>query len=344
MTSEPWTSRRLLAWIADAFSRQHIDSPRRCAEELLAHVLGCERLRLYMEADRPATADELTRLRELVARALKHEPLQYLLGEWSFFGMRILTDRRALIPRPCTESIVEHVLQAERRRAADTANTAATRPESPAVLATADQTELPAATSSASAPASASDTPVTSTAPAPLLIADVCTGSGCIAVALAKHLPLARVLATDISADALNLAAANARLHALAEDRLAFLQGHLLQPLAALPGIGGSLDYLVANPPYIPDAEFDAVPENVRLHEPALALRGGPTGLDLIRPIIAGAPALLRPAGTLMIELASSTADAVLAIARATPGLIGARIMTDLESLPRFLLARRADA
>lgn len=298
-----------------------------------------------MEADRPATADELTRLRELVARALKHEPLQYLLGEWSFFGMRILTDRRALIPRPCTESIVEHVLQAERRRAAATADPAATRPESAAVLATADQTELPAAaTASPSAPASASDTPVISATPAPLLIADVCTGSGCIAVALAKHLPPARVLATDISADALSLAAANARLHALPEDRLTFLRGHLLQPLAALPGIGGSLDYLVANPPYIPDAEFDAVPENVRLHEPALALRGGPTGLDLVRPIIAGAPALLRPAGTLMIELASSTADDVLAIARATPGLIGAKIMTDLESLPRFLLARRADA
>lgn len=277
-----------------------------------------------MEADRPATADELTRLRELVARALKHEPLQYLLGEWSFFGMRILTDRRALIPRPCTESIVEHVLQAERRRAAATADLAAT--------------------ASPSAPASAADTPLTSATPAPLLIADVCTGSGCIAIALAKHLPLARVLATDISADALSLAAANARLHALPEDRLTFLQGHLLQPLAALPGIAGSLDYLVANPPYIPDAEFDAVPENVRLHEPALALRGGPTGLDLVRPIIAGAPALLRPAGTLMIELASSTADDVLVIARATPGLIGAKIMTDLESLPRFLLARRADA
>jgi len=317
VTTDPWTTRRLLAWIADAFARQEIDSPRRCAEELLAHVLKCDRLRLYMEADRPAAPDELERLRALVARALKHEPLQYLLGEWSFFGLRLLTDRRALIPRPCTESIVEHVLQSERRRAAASSTSADTPPSTPR------------------------STPP-DTAP-PLLIADLCTGSGCIGVALAKHLPHARVFATDISADALALAAQNAALHALPPERLTLIAGDLLAPLMARTDLLGTLDYLVSNPPYIPDAEFDLVPENVRLHEPSLALRGGASGLNLVGPIIAGAPALLRPGGTLMIEIASSTAGAVLDAARATPALVDAKILEDLESLPRFLLARRAE-
>src|SRR5690606_14692220 len=102
-----WTTRMLLAWMNDAFTQKGIDSPRLSAELLLSHVLGCERLRLYMDVDRPASEIERTTLRDLVQRAINHEPVQYLTGEAWFFGMQLMVDNRVLIPRPATETIVE---------------------------------------------------------------------------------------------------------------------------------------------------------------------------------------------------------------------------------------------
>lgn len=93
--------------MSKAFATKGLDSPRFSAELLVAHVLKCERLKLYMEVDRPASPEELLALRDLTARALKHEPVQYLTGEAWFYGAAFKTDRRALIPRPATETLVE---------------------------------------------------------------------------------------------------------------------------------------------------------------------------------------------------------------------------------------------
>ena len=288
--------------MAEAFTDRDLDSPRLSAEMLLAHTIGCDRLRLYMDADRPATPLERAALRDLVARALKHEPIQYLVGEAWFFGLPFAVDHRVLIPRPCTETIVERVLQHARSRPGFGG------PEGDA-----------------------------------LLIADVCTGSGCIGVALAKHLPHARVLCTDISDDALAVARENAKRHEVI-DRIDFRVGSLLEPVLAHPAAGrrGSIAYLVSNPPYIPDHEWDTeMGLNVKGHEPDIALRGGPDGLELVRPLIAGAPGLLRPDGLLVVEFAASTAEAVRTTAAGTPGLTEIEIVSDLDSLPRTLVARR---
>ncbi|MCB1940290.1 MAG: peptide chain release factor N(5)-glutamine methyltransferase, partial [Rhodocyclaceae bacterium] len=196
--------------------------PRLSAEMLLSHVFACQRMHLYTQADRPASPAERDQLRDLVARALKHEPVQYLVNEAWFFSLQLKSDRRALIPRPSTETIVETILQHARTRHADT----------------------------------------------PLRIADICTGSGCIAISLARNLPTAQLIATDISPDALALARENAERHAVA-DRIEFHKGDLLAPLAAHHT---TYDYIASNPPYIPDHEWDAVEPNVKDYEPTIAL------------------------------------------------------------------------
>jgi len=293
-----------MAWMTDAFTRNKIDSPRLCAEGLLSHVVNCDRLKLYTDPERPATAEELASLRLLVGRALKHEPIQYLTGEAWFFGLPMTVDRRVLIPRFCTETIVEELLQLLRQRQA-----------------------------SGLAEESAGE----------FTFADVCTGSGCIATALLKNLPKARAIATDLSREALEVAAINAARHRV-DERLELLEGSLLAPLAErIPSAScEGLDALVSNPPYIPDHEWPDVPPNVREHEPTLALRGGREGVDFVGPLITEAPGLLKPGGILMIEIAACTAKAVLALAQAHPRLKECRIVRDSDALERVLVAQRA--
>lgn len=300
-----WTTRRLLAWMMEAFERKGVDEPRRSAELLLEHVLQCKRMDLYTHADRPTSDDEREALRALTARALQHEPVQYLLGEWSFFGLTIRVDRRVLIPRPCTEIIPTEVLQHARGR----------------------RSALPEGE------------------PWSPLVADVGTGSGCIVLAILSHLPQAQAIASDLSADALDVAQANAtRLNLGA--RVTFAQGDLLEPVAReLDRQGKLLDYLVSNPPYIPDHEWNdpaMMGRNVKGHEPELALRGGVDGMRFVRPLIEHGPELLRPGGMLMVEIAASNADAALALAARHPLLEGECMLRDLDGLPRVLAAQRS--
>jgi release factor glutamine methyltransferase len=290
-----------MAWMIDTFTRKDLDSPRIQAEMLLEHVFGCRRLSLYTDPDRPASNEERQRLRDLVTRALKHEPVQYLVGEAKFFGLDFKVDPRVLVPRPSTATIVEEVLQ--HHRAAKSG--VAIKGEG-------------------------------------MLIADVCTGSGCIAITLLRNLPAARGVATDLSPDALEVARLNAARLAV-QGRLEFAQGHLLDPLAELPATRGvdSLDYLVSNPPYIPDDEWAAVEPNVKEYEPHLALRGGVDGLDLVRPLLERGPALVKPGGLILVEIATSRAEEALAFAKANPQLGDVRLLSDIDGLARVVVGRR---
>lgn len=287
--------------MGEAFARKGLDSPRLQAEMLLAHVIGCDRLRLYTDPDRPASPLERQALRELVTRALEHEPIQYLVGEAWFFGLPFAVDRRVLIPRPSTETIVEQVLQHARTTPGFGGRTGDG-----------------------------------------VLLADVCTGSGCIAIAILKNLREARAIGTDLSPDALAVARQNAVRHGVS-DRLDLLAGDLLSPLREFPATrsAGTLHYLVSNPPYIPDHEWDAVEPNVKDHEPTQALRAGPDGLRYIRPILEEGPAMLRPGGLLLIESAASTAEQVRLMASQHPALEEPVVLRDFEDLPRVIMARR---
>lgn len=289
-TDPTWTTRALLHWTAEHLGRRGVDAPRLCADMLLAHVLHVPRLQLYLDPDRPASPLERAAFRELVERAAQHHPVQYLVGQAPFFSLTFDVDPRVLIPRPSTETLVEHVI----RHARHTPGFAA-----PAIL-------------------------------------DIGTGSGAVAVSLVKNLADAHVIAVDLSEDALEVARQNARKLGTV-DRLEFRQGSLFEPVAGL-----RFAFVVSNPPYISDAEWEEVEPNVKNYEPALALRGGADGLEVIRPLVAAAPEFLLSPGQLVVEIAASQKKAALELVGQTAGLKNARVLADHEGLPRVLVAERA--
>ena len=272
--------------MAEQFASREIENPRLISEMLLTHVLGGKRIDLYADANRTATDEERASLRALVQRAMKHEPVQYIVGNAWFFGTEFQVNSSTMIPRSCTERLVEQVI-----------------------------------------------THCHEQAPSPR-IADIGTGSGCIAVTLATHVPDAKITATDISPDALELAKVNASVQNV-ETQITFLEGDGSTPLLDLD----PFDVVCSNPPYIPDDEMSQLAPNVVDWEPTSALSGGKNGLDLISTIISNAPKILKPRGLLIIELASSTRDEALELAITEEDLVDAKIIRDAFGDDRFLRA-----
>jgi release factor glutamine methyltransferase len=170
---------------------------------------------------------------------------------------------------------------------------------------------------------------------AAFVAADACTGSGCIAVALAHERPSARIVATDISPEALAVARRNADRYEVS-DRIRFVAGNLLESAT------GPFDLIVSNPPYVPDADRDALPAQVRDYEPPLALFAGPDGLESIRRLVAQASERLVAGGWLIIEIGYGQASSVNDLIASTAGLTIAEIRTDLQGIPRTAIARKA--
>jgi release factor glutamine methyltransferase len=261
-----WTVEAVLRWAAGDFHTRQIESSRLDAEVLLAFALGTTRIGLVMEGKKPLAPEELERFRELVKRRRTHEPVAYLRGEREFYGRTFKVDRRVLVPRPDTETLVEVALLRSRRVSMS------------------------------------------------MRALDLCTGSGCVAVSLARERPTSSVVATDVSDDALAVARDNAlRLGAY---NVTFVQGDLFTACAGLRASKASsaFDVVVANPPYIPEGEIPGLMKDVRDFEPKLALDGGGDGLDLVRRIVAEAPHYLAPEGILALEVGAGQAPAVAAL------------------------------
>jgi release factor glutamine methyltransferase len=210
------------------------ETPQLDAAVLMAHVLGVSKTWLYAHPNRNLTEEEITRFEGLVRRRMAHEPVAYLVGYRSFFGLDITVDSRVLIPRPETEQLVEKVVAHARRLVDD-----GQRPR----------------------------------------IVDVGTGSGAIAVAIAVNVPEAIVYATDLSDDALAVAAQNVWRYGLGEQ-VQLLPGSLLEPLPE------PVHIVVANLPYIAMPDLKELPCEVIDFEPVLALNGGPDGLAVIRDLL----------------------------------------------------------
>src|SRR5271154_1488106 len=288
------------------------------AELLLMPALGRPRAWIYSHPEEsldPATAEKFL---ALIARRVAGEPVQYLTSKQEFWGLEFEVTPAVLIPRPETEHVMEVALARLGERG----------------IKIHMDTGAPRET---------------------LRVADVGTGSGCLAVALAWELPHAEVFATDISAPALEVARRNAARHKVA-NRIHFLQCDLLTAIEnANPGSVGArhavpastqdrpqFDLMVSNPPYIARNNAAELQREVRDHEPHTALFGGPTGVEMYQRLIDQARDLLRHRGILVLELGYDSAEHVRAIFDAQPGWTNVAITMDLAGIPRVLAAERA--
>jgi release factor glutamine methyltransferase len=295
-----WTIARVLDWTRQDFAARGMGSPRLDAELLLAFVLELRRVDLYVRFEQPLGADELARVRALVERRRKHEPVAYLTGRKDFYGRTFTVDHRVLIPRPETEQVVELALESLPPLGAEESVRPAASAEPPAGVRR---------------------------------VLDVGTGSGILAITLAAERADVVVDAVDLSEEALAVARDNAARLGVA-DRVRFHQGSLLAPVE-----GARFDVIVSNPPYIARDEVERLMPDVRLHEPRSALDGGPDGLALVRELIAGVLNHLAPGGTFVMEFGHDQGPAVLALARAA-GLREAVVKRDLAGLDRVLWAK----
>jgi len=301
---------------AGFLGKKNVESPRLQVELLLAHLLKMPRMKLYLNFDRVLTTTETDELRELVKRRGQREPLQYIVGSTSFCGYEIAVNRHVLVPRPETELLAEEGWQF--------------------LLAAPKQNE-----------GGSTLNPQSSTA------LDFGTGTGCIAIALAAKCPNAKIVATDISADALALAKDNAARNNVAE-RIEFLQG---DGFAALSTLGQAsrlsssekklvtgatpvlrFDLIISNPPYIPTAEIETLQPEVRDFDPHIALDGGADGLEFYRLIASQAKAFLKPDGKVMVEFGDGQAEAIRKTFETEKWIVEA-VKEDYSQRARILIA-----
>lgn len=174
---------------------------------------------------------------------------------------------------------------------------------------------------------------------APLTIIDLCTGSGCIAVSLAKELPESRIIATDLSEKALAVARENARRHGVS-GRIRYLEGDLFEPLEKLD-IRGQIDIMVSNPPYVPEGLLRILQPEVRDHEPERALVSGPEGTELHQKIIDPAPQYLKHGGALIMEMGIGQAGTVREMIRLSGAYASVDILKDLAGIDRVIVAMK---
>lgn len=282
----------ILNMCTDYLMKKGIENARLNAELLVGHVLKLSRVQLYLNFEKPITADEVDFIRNLLKRRANHEPIQYILEETEFYSLKLKLNRHTLIPRPETEILIDAVL---------------------------DQFEK------------------FSTEKETIQILDIGTGSGNIAIALAKNLPNARITAIDIQSEAIKIAQQNAAYHQV-QDRINFIQQDVLDRNLAFPT---KFDVIVSNPPYISRDEFDCLQEEVKNFEPYIALDGGSEGLTFYQRLTEIAPPLLERDGFVAIELGANQADAIKNFFANSGVFQYMEVIKDLNKLPRILLAKK---
>ena len=252
---------------------------------VVSHLLGCGLLDILRHGADTPSSSVARQYEAAVVRLETDEPVQYVIGETDFMGLRMQCDSRALIPRPETEQLVKCAEAFLRDR-----------PGHPVVV-------------------------------------DVCTGTGCIACALAKRMPHLRVWATDISQDALALARQNAQAVGV---EVKFLQADLLEGMA-----DSSVDVVVSNPPYISSAECERLDKTVQAFEPRLALDGGSDGLRVISRLVEEAARVLLSGGRFVMEIGDDQAETAMEILCRTPQFKNQKLLFDYAGRARVVTSER---
>mgnify|MGYP001558663648 CR=1 FL=1 len=281
-------------------------------EILLTAILKCQRAELY-SGRLVLTEEQREKLSYYLSLRAQGVPLQYILGETEFFGFRFKVDKRVLIPRPETEILVEAVI----RR---TSATKRWRTPDRALWRAKDE----------GCRTTDCESRITNYEPR---ILDIGAGSGCIAVALAKSLPDARVTAVDISCQALELARENALLNGVS-DRINFIQSDLFPPTAE------AFDIIVSNPPYVCSQEIEKLSLEVR-NEPRLALDGGNDGLSFYRGIIPRAGRLLKNGGFLALEMGFLQRQGIEEIIKSQDRLRLKEVIKDYSDIERIMVMEK---
>ncbi|MFA4988962.1 MAG: peptide chain release factor N(5)-glutamine methyltransferase [Candidatus Omnitrophota bacterium] len=256
------------------------------SELVMTHLLGCDKLSLYLNKDGGIAPGMGARLSSVLKRRISGEPVQYILGESGFMGMNFKVDGRVLIPRPETEILVEAGIR-------ELKEYGKARPR----------------------------------------ILDLGTGSGCIAVSVARLFPSCDAYASDISSGALSLAEENAAMNGV---KVKFLQGDLF---AALGGKEEKFDMIISNPPYISSPEIDFLQREISF-EPRIALEGGPDGMDFYRRIIGGAGSFLNDKGIIALEAGFGQAHAVKDILLENK-FTDLSLIRDYNNIERVVMARK---
>ena len=320
LVSQEKSVRALLKFGITQLREARVPSFTLAAELLLLHAFGRDRAWLYAHPEEVASDENAQRFFALIARRAAGEPTQHLTGKQEFWGLEFDVTPDVLIPRPETEHVIEVALDRLAVRELRAGRRQTTTGEG-------------------------------------LRIADVGTGSSCIAIALAKELPGAKFCATDISSAALVVARRNAVRHSVA-DRIDFIESNLLEPLIVSPLVypafrgatrlprvsrGHSpllFDAIISNPPYVGRRESATLPREVREHEPEVALYGGEEGYELYAALIAQAAQHLKPSGILVLELGHNSLPAVRPLLDAAPWTkVG--VTNDLAGIPRVLVAEK---
>ena len=333
-TAEAWTVGRLLTWTADYLKKHGSTSPRLDAEVLLAEARGCQRIELYTAFSEEPPEAVRASFKEMVRRRAEGTPVAYLVGRKEFYSLPFEINPDVLVPRPETEHlVVEAIDRAKKLTGQPAGRSFATSPVDSSVAESLPRESIPA--ESLPTDSSRADTPAgelqasndassvaavaegagqgsararAAMSYAGLTIADVGTGSGIVAICLAKSLPGAHVVALDISPAALALAARNIQQHAVGEQ-VRLVKSDLL---SAIPE--DHFDLIVSNPPYITEAEYAELPISVRNFEPRGALVGGADGTEIIRRLLTQAGRQLRSGGWLLLEISPTIADRVIAL------------------------------
>jgi len=250
----------LIKWGESFFKEKNISEPRLNIELMLCKILNCKRINLYLDYDKPLNKEELTILRNFVKRRIQHEPLQYILGETEFLGLKLKVNSSVLIPRPETELLVEEIINISKKYNEHEIN-----------------------------------------------ILDIGTGSGNIAISLAKFINNSKIYSIDINEDTLNLAKENAEANFVL-DKIIFQKLDILQT-EEFP-FNTKFDFIVSNPPYISIDEYKLLEPELK-YEPITALTDFNDGFSFFRKILDISKKILKKDGIVAFEISYNQAEII---------------------------------